>query len=54
LAILKWMFFPLCVIFRSTNVVNSTDLSSYIPATPWLLNIQDHTMLTLSWCSFWD
>jgi len=52
LAILEWMFFLLCVIFRCTNVVNSTVISAYIHAMPWLPNIHDQRLLTLNWQSF--
>jgi len=50
--ILESLFFLLYVLFLPIEAVNSSGMSSYIRAMPWLPNTNDHKLLTLCWRSF--
>jgi len=48
----KSVVFLSYAVFLPRKAVNSSVMRSYICAKPWLPNMQDHDLLTLSWWSF--
>jgi len=50
--ILKSVLLLLYLVLLTTNVVNSSVMSSSICIMPWLPNMPDQTLLTLCWYSF--